>query len=198
MGEKFRPHPNMKKIYHIYLLIAAGIPFIAFLSISVGLYLYFPKYWFPATIGLFTPLAAIVLFVLYWIPKFYESITYLLTEDEVSVEMGVWWKMRHIVPYSRVMSVDVVQGPISRRFGVATVDIYTAGYTGMGGGAVAGIVTRRAEAMIMYVYNPIEVREAALFFVRKRPLFGEGPGDVALQVLNELKRIRTILERSVK
>ncbi|MGQ9760113.1 MAG: PH domain-containing protein [Candidatus Methanomethylicaceae archaeon] len=42
--------------------------------------------------------------------------------------------MRHAVPFSRIMSVDTIQGPISRRLGVGTVDIYTAGYTGRSGG----------------------------------------------------------------
>lgn len=44
-----------------------------------------------------------------------------------------------------MMSVDVIQGPISRRFGVGSVHVHTAGYTGPAGGT-AGPGARGAEA----------------------------------------------------
>ena|GEM_PF-6039762 len=50
-------------------------------------------------------------------PSYYDSITYELTGDEVVVKHGVWWRIKYIVPYSRIMSVGIVQGPISRRLG---------------------------------------------------------------------------------
>lgn len=114
----------------------------------------------------------------------------MLAAEEVRVERGVWWKFKHTVPYSRVMSVDTVQGPISRHFGIGTVDVYTAGYTGVAGGG-GGPRTRRAEATIMHIPNFMEVREHILQRVRHRPLFGTD----AAQMLEELRRIREILEK---
>jgi rubrerythrin len=98
--------------------------------------------------------------------------------------------MKHTVPYSRVMSVDVIQGPISRHFGLATVDVYTAGYTGVSGGS-GGPRSRRAEASILFVPNAEEIRESILQRVRSRPLFG---GDATL---SELRAIRELLEKSL-
>jgi len=90
------------------------------------------------------------------------------------------------------MSVEVVQGPISRRLGIATVDIHTAGYTGAAGGT-AGPQSRRAEASLIHILNYSEVREKVLSLVRGRPLFGVS--GVTADMLTELRRIRELLEK---
>lgn len=143
----------------------------------------------------FLPIIVITIFVSYWIPKYYGSIKYLLTENEVRVERGVWWRMRHAVPFSRIMSVDTVQGPLSRHFGIGTLDIYTAGYTGRTGGA-SGPSIRRAEASIMFVPNFLELREEILNIVKGKSLFGVSgtiSGVLGQQILEELKEIRKLL-----
>lgn len=194
MGESFKPDPNMIRLYHIYTSLVT-VP----LAI-IGLLVTWIISWFNLAIAysvaliFFTPLIVVSAFVLYWIGRYYESITYHLTDDEVMVERGVWWKMKHTVPYSRVMSLDIVQGPISRRLGMATVDVYTAGYTGVAGGS-GGPRTRRAEASILCVSNFAEVREEILGMVRGRPLFGARPGDVGAEIIAELRKIRSVLER---
>jgi hypothetical protein len=112
------------------------------------------------------------------------------------VERGVFWRMRHAVPYARIMSVDTVQGPVSRRFGIGTVDAYTAGYTGPAGGS-SGPLQKRAKASIMHIANFLEVRERILGVVRVRPLFGAAVGDVGSEMLRELRRIREAVEEKV-
>ncbi|MGP3668006.1 MAG: PH domain-containing protein [Candidatus Bathyarchaeota archaeon] len=73
--------------------------------------------------------------------------------------------MRHVVPYSRIMSVDIIQGPISRMFGLGSVYVYTAGYTGRAGGS-AGPMTRSAEATIWGISNFTEIRDLIINIVR--------------------------------
>lgn len=149
---------------------------------------------------LLIPLVVVLMvlgFIFYWILKYYNTISYILMEDEVMVERGVWWKMKHVVPYSRVMSVDVIQGPISRRFGVGSVLVHTAGYTGPAGGT-AGPSRRGAEASIWGAPNFVEIRDAIIGIVRGRPLFGIPRAvapDISLEILEELKRIRKALEK---
>jgi membrane protein YdbS with pleckstrin-like domain len=132
----------------------------------------------------------------YWIPKYYKSLSYQMTESEVRVEGGVWWKMRHAIPYSRIMNVDTIQGPISRRMGIGAVDIYTAGYTGQGGGS-GGPSIRRSEAAFMHVENFLQLRESVLEIVRGRPLFGASAmkAESSPAMLDELKQIRALLEK---
>ncbi len=109
------------------------------------------------------------------------------------VEGGVWWKMKHTVPYARIMSVDTIQGPISRKFGIATVDVYTAGYTGVSGGT-GGPSNRRAEASIIHVSDFAGIREKVLSIVRGKPLFSTRTQDADAELLSEVRKIRELLE----
>jgi len=200
VGEKFSPHPNLKKIYYTYLVIIAIPLLIGTLLPILAVYTFAPDAWQLGWAYLFIPLIvvlAILSFIAYWISKYYASIFYVLKEDEVMVERGVWWKMRHVVPYARVMSVDIIQGPISRRFGVGSVQVHTAGYTGVRGGT-AGPGARGAEAVIWGVPNFVEIRDAIIGFVRGRPLFGMprvAGADVGSEMLKELKKIRKAVEK---
>ena len=105
--------------------------------------------------------------------------------------------MKHVVPYGRVMSVDIIQGPISRRFSVGAVHVHTAGYTGPAGGT-AGPGTRGAEATIWGIPDFVDVRNTIMDNVRQRPLFAgpkAGTHDFGPEILEELKAIRGLLSR---
>ena len=195
MEEVYKPHPNMVLLYHIYLLFFVAPLAICGIVVSWLVYVFEPAYVLVPIIAFFVPIIVTVCFVFYWSSRYYKSITYHLTSDEVVVERGVWWRVKSTVPYARVMSVEVVQGPISRRLGIATVDIYTAGYTGVAGGA-AGPKSRRAEASLIHISNYSEVREKVLNLVRGRPLFGVS--GVTADMLTELRRIRELLEKQSK
>lgn len=200
IGEKFIPHPNLKKVYYVYLSLVA-IPLLVVTILPIwAVYAFEPKVWREAWAYTFIPLIVVLIilsFVAYWILKYYNSISFVLEKDEVVVNRGVWWKMKHVVPYSRVMSVDIIQGPISRHFGIGSVHVHTAGYTGPAGGT-AGPGTRGAEAYIWGIPNFLEIRDSIIGIVRGRPLFG-APGilepDVSSEMLEELRKIRKAVEK---
>jgi membrane protein YdbS with pleckstrin-like domain len=199
IGQEFHPDSKMKSLFFTYMaMIVIPLYILVFALMS---YLYLIKEYLAATVLVFVyllPLTVVTVVVSYWIPKYYSSIKYLFSENEVRVERGVWWRMRHAIPYSRVMNVDSIQGPLSRFFGIGTVDIYTAGYTGQAGGT-GGPGVRRAEASVMHIPDFLELREEILGIVKGRPLFaisGARPGDVGPQILEELKEIRKLLEKS--
>jgi hypothetical protein len=169
IGEKFAPHQNMKKVYAIYALIAALVFLLPISAATWAAFVYYPQIGWGVAVVLYVLVIAVLVFLAYWIPKFYSSISYTLTNEGVVEEKGVWWKSRHVVPYSRIMSIDVIQGPISRHFGVGSLFIYTAGYTGPYGGSFG----RRSEASIIFVQNPIELRDMILSFVQRKPLFDQ-------------------------
>lgn len=198
IGEEFYPSPKMMMLYVTYLVMAI-IPLYA-LGIGISLaIIYYAFDFFAAEIfalAYFLPLTVITLFALFWIPNFFKSIKYLFTETDVRVEIGVWWKERHAIPYSRIMNVDTIQGPISRIYGLGTVDIYTAGYTGAAGGT-GGPRARRAEASIINVPDFHDLREQVLQVVRGKPLFGlpaATTDSISEQMLGELKEIRKLME----
>lgn len=199
-GEKFKPHPNLKKVYGFYLLFVAVPILVATALLPLTVFTFEPQLWrevWPFTLTPLIVALAVIGFVAYWIPKYYDSISYVLEKDEVMVERGVWWKMKHVVPYSRVMSVDIIQGPISRSFGIGSVHVHTAGYTGPAGGT-AGPGARGAEATIWGVSNFTEIRDTIIGMVRSRPLFGAAETaapNIILEILEELRKIRKAVEK---
>jgi membrane protein YdbS with pleckstrin-like domain len=199
IGEEFHPDPKLKALFFTYT-VAIAIPlYVLGIGVLLALLFYFNEFFAAEIFGLFflIPLIIITLFVIYWIPKYYRTVKYLFTETEVRVEEGVYWKERHAIPYSRIMNVDTIQGPIARRFGIGTVDIYTAGYTGVAGGT-GGPKSRRAEASIKFIPNFIQLREQVLEVVRGKPLFGSpaiSSTDINKQILDELKEIKKVLEK---
>ncbi len=57
----------------------------------------------------------------------YASWCYRMDEEELHVQHGLWTRVLTIVPFGRVQHIDLAQGPIERRFGVATLILHTAG-----------------------------------------------------------------------
>lgn len=72
------------------------------------------------------PLAVTVAIVIWWAPRYYASITYSIGEDWLIAEGGVFWRKRVRLPVDRVQLVDVLQGPLQRRYGLASVSVFTA------------------------------------------------------------------------
>jgi membrane protein YdbS with pleckstrin-like domain len=199
IGEEFRPSPKMMLLYFTYLALIMIPLFAIGFGALLLLLLYFNESFAAMVFALayLLPITAIALFTMYWIPKYYRSIKYILTESEVRAERGVWWKLRQAIPYSRIMNAETIQGPLSRRYKIGTVDIYTAGYTGQAGGS-SGPAKRRSEAAFMSREDYIELREQILGFVKGRPLFGAlaaATDATPREMLEELKAIRKLLEK---
>ena len=57
----------------------------------------------------------------------YARTRWLLTDDMLEIHKGVWWRKVVTVPRNRVQHTDVTQGPIQRRYGIATLVLHTAG-----------------------------------------------------------------------
>ena len=57
----------------------------------------------------------------------YRYFRYSLDDDGIEIRCGVVWRKLIRVPRSRVQHIDVDQGPLERRHGLASLSIYTAG-----------------------------------------------------------------------
>ena len=51
-------------------------------------------------------------------------------EDELHIRHGLFTRIRTVVPFGRVQHIDVAQGPIERRYRLATLILHTAGTRG--------------------------------------------------------------------
>ena len=191
IGEKFKPSPRFKRLYYIYLLIAF---LLGVLTWYVPTLILAPP---VVKIAVTIPVFAVLSFTALWIPRYYETIVYRLSEDEAHSRRGVWFKHSTVVPYNRITNIDVSQGPISRRLGIGTLKIQTAGYSG----------SVRAEMMIEGIEHFEELKNVMVSLVeRKKPESVEtyeeetrlSREDINVKILNELERIRRLLEKALK
>ncbi len=58
----------------------------------------------------------------------YRHTWYRVNANGIEIGRGRFWQRLITVPHVRVQHIDVVRGPIERRFGLATLIIYTAGH----------------------------------------------------------------------
>jgi membrane protein YdbS with pleckstrin-like domain len=72
-------------------------------------------------------IALITIFAWVWPPVAWRHTRYRVDHDGLRLVRGVWWRTVTTVPRSRVQHTDVTQGPVERRFGLATLVVYTAG-----------------------------------------------------------------------
>jgi len=200
VNEQFRPHSNLKKLYYTYLAIATVVFLVWMLPVTAAAFIFLPfNTALIVAASLLVPLFLSIVFIWYWIDRYYASISYTLTDNEIVVHKGVWWKKKGYVPYNRITNINIVQGPISRRFQLGTVLIQTAGFSGAAGSA-GGF--RPAEAVIFGVKNFEEIKDKVMNFVRRiRPVAVEAraealaPQDINRQILAELKKISKALEK---
>ena len=76
----------------------------------------------------------------------YRSWGYAEREDELHIRHGLWTRTQTAVPFGRVQHIDVAQGPVERRFGLARLILHTAG-TRSAAIPLPGLLHDQAEAM---------------------------------------------------
>ena len=76
--------------------------------------------WLAITSGL-------VWLAIVWPARSYEATSYVVDQAGIEIRRGVYWRAIVTVPRSRVQHIDVLQGPLRRRFGLATLTLFTAG-----------------------------------------------------------------------
>ena len=199
LDEEFRPAPQLRTLYFIYLLLAI---LIGVLPWCVPLVLYIPRISdtapFIVLFFLVFPLLAFLGFIVYWIPRYYGTIRYKLTNDEVVWQRGVWFRQTGVVPYNRITNIDTIQGPISRMLGIAALRIQTAGYSGQQTRAEIGMNGiehfEELRALLMQFIRGKEPAAVETYEAEEKEAAATGTGEI----LRELVRIRELLEQGVR
>ena len=199
MTEEFGADSKLKGIYHVYLSIIIVFGFLCWL-VPVVAFAYLYDIWLGtiAVLSSFVPLLVVIAIALYWIPRFHSSIKYVLDDDDITVTRGVWWKTKSVVPYNRITNINIYQGPISRRFGLAKLAIQTAGFSG-----VSSSGHKTAEAELIGIRNFEEMKDTIIGMVKGiKPQAVEAEAETRPirnlndQILEELRRIRKAVEKS--
>lgn len=80
--------------------------------------------WWLAALGLL-PLLILVQHLLLT-PRRVRAIGYLDAEEDLTIASGVMFRSVHTIPYGRVQSVKIDEGPVDRRYGLAKLTVSTA------------------------------------------------------------------------
>ncbi|WP_292517145.1 PH domain-containing protein [Methanoculleus sp.] len=183
IGEAFRPARQFRSYLYASLVLTVVFLILPWL---VPVVVFSPL---PVALAIAIPVLAVIVFVIYWIPLYYESIVYRLTVTEITWQRGVWFRQTGIVPYNRITNVDIAQGPLMRFFSFSAVRVQTAGYSAQA----------QAEILLNGIEDPKDLQEKIMGFVRRTgPVaVGIGPEEppAADATVEELRAIRRLLER---
>ena len=119
--------PRQLSVLRIRAFITTAIAVGAALVVDLG-----PLRSTPLPPGILSgAVAAVAIALALWSPgRRYRSWGYAVGEDEIHIQQGLWTRVRTIVPFGRVQHIDVAQGPVERRFRLATQILHTAGTRG--------------------------------------------------------------------
>ena len=120
-GDALTPlHPNYVKVVRIGWLVLA-LPFtIAALALEFAGEL-------PHGAGI-VPVLLVAVWLIIRVPlRRYQARGYQLGGDRLRVVRGLLFHSDTVVPFGRVQHIDVLQGPIERGYGLATLVLHTAG-----------------------------------------------------------------------
>ncbi len=116
-------HPNYPKAMRVKALIAALPPLIGAIIAEYATPL------MPFVIV--GPVALILAWLVVFLPhRRYAARGYAMSDDRLRVVRGVLFHSDTVVPFGRVQHIDVDRGPIERYYGLATLQLYTAGSHG--------------------------------------------------------------------
>lgn len=100
--------------YVVALLLVAGAIVLASLT----------DIWWLAPIGLLPLILMLQSLVL--TPRRVRAIGYRDAEEDLTVASGIMFREVHTIPYGRVQSVKIDEGPVDRRYGLAKLTMSTA------------------------------------------------------------------------
>lgn len=121
-----RLHPAIRKVWRYSAFVGGFFTVLAIAGIGAGIGAAIGgKALVGGLVGLIVGIA-IVGWSISLIERQYQNWGYLLTDDALIARWGVFWRTARYVPRDAIQHVDMNQGPIDRRNGLAQILVYTA------------------------------------------------------------------------
>lgn len=119
-GIAFRPvSPILIRVRMVGSIISWSI--VVAICVAVG---YYMEWWgMYVTAGV---AALLCVWRLFLIPRQVRAIGYYEGESEFLVVRGIMFQELTVIPYGRIQYVDISEGPIARRYGIAEITLHTA------------------------------------------------------------------------
>ena len=114
--------PVNSKLFYVWLV--NGLWFVVVAVVGCVMAAVFLPWWAPVAVG-----AAAVIGIVWWVIVAYRQVKnlgYAIRENDLLIQRGIMFRSTTVVPFGRMQFVDVSSGPVSRFFGLATVELHTA------------------------------------------------------------------------
>ena len=133
--------------------VACGASLIALLALII---LTWPPGWLLILVAAWGVLATGMLWgTLFWPRMVYRHTSYLVTTAGLEIRRGIVWRTITSLPKSRTQHTDVLQGPLQRQYGIATLTTHTAG-TENAAVTLAGLSIDKAQRIRDYLIQGTE------------------------------------------
>lgn len=114
--------PVNSKLFYVWLV--NGLWFVVVAVVGCVMAAVFLPWWAPVAVG-----AAAVIGIVWWVivaHRQVKNLGYAIRENDLLIQRGIMFRSTTVVPFGRMQFVDVSSGPVSRFFGLATVELHTA------------------------------------------------------------------------
>lgn len=118
-GEWFQMGKNLSKV----VLITLGLQLLCVVALTIGL-TFWTQHWWPIPIGVVVSL--LYIFALVFTPRRCRAQAYQLREDDFVYRSGIFSQSMVTIPYGRLQLVNVENGPLMRKFALASCELVTA------------------------------------------------------------------------
>jgi uncharacterized protein len=113
--------PKAVAVWHWMGLIVASVCSLPFVGFAI-------RASTPFAFAILAVYLAVAVWIVWLYPRaYYHALEFGIDDHGITIERGVWWRSHTSLPRIRVQHSDVSQGPLQRRYGVATLKLYTAG-----------------------------------------------------------------------
>ncbi|AMA51178.1 MULTISPECIES: PH domain-containing protein [Bacillus] len=117
--------PDGLKVWRLQEIIVSAVCLLIVIAVAVLSYYFHWPYWISGVLGAVWLLGSVV--TVFIIPKIRHKVwRYEVHEHEIDIQSGIFVVTRVIVPMVRVQHVDTSQGPLLKKYNLATVKISTA------------------------------------------------------------------------
>jgi len=141
--------PNLKKLQQLQgllIVLGAAIP-LAFITFVAGVPL------LPA-IAIWTGWLLTLTAVLVWPGIALPKRGYVIRDKDILFKKGVIWRSVTAVPFNRIQHVETSSTPFDRKFGIATLQLFTAGGSG-GDLKIDGLAADTAEELRVFILRKV-------------------------------------------
>ncbi len=142
---------QLHPLYARAMRVASAI-ILTIIAVAITVLNFVPKFPLAPVVILYSLLAIATAIAMTWPGVSIPRRGYVLRDKDILFRKGVIWRSVTAIPFNRIQHVETSSTPIDRKFGLATLQLFTAGGSG-GDLKIDGLGTDVAESLRVFILN---------------------------------------------